>query len=288
MIPTLILPRYKYNKFDEGSLSIIKDGTMKFTHPKHFNDPFDCHPEVDVEAMTKSTSEDDAFFKRMAIRLNLSPEQMDEEKPKLIENLARQFFSNFSEIINANIGICCLSRNPLNLLMWAHYANNHTGFVIEFSIPHISQSSWTSTEDIDSLNSFPVVYKKEKPIIVTGKASKSFKEYFLTKSIDWEYEQEERVIDFIRGEGIHPYNRKQILKSVIAGMRMSDGDFTELKNTVDNINKEHEMNVTVHKAEPVSGDFSLFVKNRDDLNTHNILETLARKKLTRSAFSDYF
>jgi len=34
MIPTILL--YKYVLFDEGSLSIIKDGTMKFTTARKF------------------------------------------------------------------------------------------------------------------------------------------------------------------------------------------------------------------------------------------------------------
>jgi hypothetical protein len=37
--------RYKYLSFSEKSLRIIKSGTIKFTKPSEFNDPFDCDPE---------------------------------------------------------------------------------------------------------------------------------------------------------------------------------------------------------------------------------------------------
>jgi hypothetical protein len=267
--------RYKYVPLDtsfkapfeeKGSLSIIKDGTMKFTHPKDFNDPFDCYPDVDAKAISKAYGQDKAFFKELGRRCQLSPAQRIQEKPKQLKKIEKN--QNIYEQLNNEIGICSLSKNPLNLLMWAHYASSHTGFIVEFAIP---------TEQISSLHDaincvrtclvpLPVMYKKEKPII---KKRKSFDEYFLTKGEDWKYEQEERVIVHERKAGIYPYDRKRILKSVIAGMRMSDDNFAVLKNTVDEVNKELVINVTIHRVEPLKGKFALFVPDRDDLNIHN-------------------
>ncbi|MES9903809.1 MAG: hypothetical protein ABW168_14180 [Sedimenticola sp.] len=48
--------RYKYVPFSEGSLSIIKEGTMKFTPPTEFNDPFDCAPDIDANEYVKHVS----------------------------------------------------------------------------------------------------------------------------------------------------------------------------------------------------------------------------------------
>lgn len=271
--------RYKYvpidNSFkapfdEKGSLSIIKDGTIKFTHPKEFNDPFDCYPEVATKEISKSFGKNKKFFKDIGRKLRLSPAQRIEEKPKQLRKLEKQFYNDncYSEIMNSQIGICCLSRNPLNLLMWAHYATSHAGFVIEFDIP----IKPTSFDDLLCLVPFPVEYKKEKPIIVNHK---SFKDHFLTKGYDWKYEQEERVIDFDRGiniengYSIHPYDRKQILKSVIAGMKMSDDNFAVLKNTINKVNAELGIHVTLYRARPLQGKFALFVPDRDDLNIYN-------------------
>ncbi|MEQ1622547.1 MAG: DUF2971 domain-containing protein [Methylococcales bacterium] len=263
--------RYKYFPIDDsfkepydkkGSLSAIKDGTIKFAHAKEFNDPFDCSPEVDVNKLSDSFAGNKEFFKQIGSQLRLSPAQRIQEKPKQIKKLETHLFNNPAEILNNDIGICCLSRNPLNLLMWAHYATKHTGFVVEFSIPIKS----TTYDDHLCLVPFPVEYKNERPII---KNHKWFKEQLLTKGKDWEYEQEERVLDFVRGYGIHPYDSKQILKSVIAGMRMSDKDFSVLKKSVEAVNKELAINATVHRAEPLPRKFALFVRDREDLNTHN-------------------
>jgi len=43
------IKRYKYLPFDIGSLKIITQGTIKFTKPSEFNDPFDCDPGHDCQ-----------------------------------------------------------------------------------------------------------------------------------------------------------------------------------------------------------------------------------------------
>lgn len=263
--------RYKYLPIDDsfkepfdikGSLSAIKDGTIKFANAKTFNDPFDCYPEVDVNKLSDSIAGNKEFFKKIGSQLGLSPGQRIQEKSKQIKMLETHYLKNPAEILNNHIGICCLSRSPLNLLMWAHYATSHTGFVVEFSIPIKS----TTYDDLHCLVPFPVEYKKEKPLITDRKF---FKQQLLIKGLDWEYEQEERVLDFDRGHGIHPYDRKQILKSVIAGMRMSDEDFSVLKKSVEAVNKLLGIKVTVHRAKPLPRTFALFVPDREDLNIHN-------------------
>lgn len=48
--------------------------------------------------------------------------------------------------VNKCLGILSLSRTFTNLLMWSHYANNHTGFVIGLMIP-MSFSTKKPTKD---------------------------------------------------------------------------------------------------------------------------------------------
>lgn len=42
----------------------------------------------------------------------------------------------FSKSIKSNLSVTCFNNNPLNMLMWSHYAQSHTGFLVEFKIPH--------------------------------------------------------------------------------------------------------------------------------------------------------
>lgn len=170
--------RYKYvplddsfkkpPKYKDGSLCIIKDGTMKFTHPKDFNDPFDCYPEVDAKAYSKSQGKSKGLMKLVREKYNLTAVQYIQQKPEILKQLENAYPNKFCATVNNKVGICSLSRNPLNLLMWAHYASSHTGFVVEFFIP--TEGRLPSLDDaIDCISTclvpLPVIYKKEKLII---------------------------------------------------------------------------------------------------------------------------
>ena len=92
---------------------------------------------------------------------------------------------------------------------------------------------------------------------------------FLTKGKDWEYEQEERVVDYIRKAGIHPYKRDIILNSVIAGVRMEDSNYDLLKNILHRLNEEHDLKVSLYKASQVPNEFELYIEGRPDLLPYN-------------------
>lgn len=226
-----------------------------------FNDPFDCHPEIDFSQCYSEQS-----WKRICGMVGVPPENIVQERPKMVELLERNTIQH-TDRLNDKLAVLCLSRDPLNLLMWVHYASSHTGFVTEFSIPINPQQS--PTEDLLCLAMlFRVEYCKNKPIV--DNKSSILTQYAITKGRDWRYEQEERVIDFDRGEGVHPYDRRQVLKSVIAGMRMNGTDFATLKNAVDVMNEELGIHVTVHKAQPVPGEFALFVPGKFNPLCHTI------------------
>ena len=244
---------------------------MKFTSPSEFNDPFDCDPEMDERKHLKYIREERKdLLKKVGNSWRLSPAERIQKKGVMLKNLEIAFKNGeFGQKAVNGVGICSLSRDPLNLLMWAHYAKDHTGFVIEFCIPLQSQTYYeedAKKEAINWLVPLEVKYEKEKPIIspydddgVNGDKR------FLIKGHDWEYEQEERVVDYLRGPGIHPYERKIILKSVIAGMRMCDDHFVTLNDAVEAMNAELGINVAVYRAEPLKGKFALSVPGRDDL-----------------------
>jgi hypothetical protein len=262
--------RYKYVPFNEGSLCIIKDGTMKFTRPSEFNDPFDCNPEYHRHYM----SEQKDLLKKAGDDLGLSPAKRIQNKGVMLKRLEIALQNGeFGQKAVNDLGICSLSRDPLNLLMWAHYAKDHTGFVIEFCIPIPIQAQTIKEEDaFNWLVPLEVKYQNAKPIIdAYDDARVNSNKHFLVKGHDWKYEQEERVIDYLRGHGIHSYDRKTILKSVIAGMRMCDDHFIILKNTVEAMNTELGINVAVYRATPLKGKFALFVPGREDLSSNSTL-----------------
>jgi len=261
--------RYKYLPFDEGSLRIITDGTIKFTQPSKLNDPFDCSPDVDTGSIADYLKTRPDLLRRAGEVLNLSPEQLAKEEPAMIKRLETAAESGvFGQPASDKVGICSLTRDPLNLLMWAHYARHHTGFVVEFDIPLVVADVDRPPTDrlLDWLMPQVVEYKVVKPIVsfFDDKEAKTRKQ-FLIKGEDWRYEQEERVIDYVRGHGIHKYDRATILRSVIAGMKMGTPEYTVLAESVAKTNRELDLAVEIYKAEPAKARFELVVPGRNDL-----------------------
>ncbi len=264
------IKRYKYLPFDIGSLKVLTQGTIKFTKPSEFNDPFDCDPGHDSEKIEEYLEKRPDFIEKVAKFLNLSGTQIQEEKPHMVARL-RNAINNglFGQSASDNVGICCLTKDPLSLLMWAHYADNHKGFVVEFDIPIESYDKPESeVEFFELLIPHEVNYNQMKPIVAFDDSlEEKLEKQFLTKGKDWEYEQEERVVDYIRKAGIHPYKREVILCSVIAGAKMERSNYDLLETILQRLNEEHDLEVNLHQASQVPNEFELHVEGRPDLQS---------------------
>ena len=93
--------------------------------------------------------------------------------------------------------VCCFSSDHENLLLWAHYSDNHKGVCLEYEL----------TEDEFKGGFFEVRYKQDQPILndieryPKGHPAEGFLKInindesitpFLTKSLEWKYEKEWR------------------------------------------------------------------------------------------------
>ena len=140
-------------------ISILENGLIRFTPPARFNDPFEMRPYY------KALADEDAIKQVLAEQsmqeiLNdelklayagvsddvrrLVPEDFlslfasaiapvaVETMPALLEAFTAGLRKPLTEGFNEHIGVLSLTEKPDNLLMWAHYAQQHTGFVIEF------------------------------------------------------------------------------------------------------------------------------------------------------------
>ena len=258
---------YKYLPFCDGSLKVLTDGKIKFTKPCNFNDPFDCSPDYKTNDIQKYLDSHPDWVKRYAHEQKWSPAELNRKKPAMTSRIKTMLKNGYGRNFSNRVGICSLTRDPLNLLMWAHYSKHHTGFVVEFSIPQESSSPIKNeVQYMEWLVPHKVHYQSPKPFVslFDGEMTKAEKQ-FLIKGKNWEYEHEERVIDYIRGSGIHIYDQKHILYSVIAGMEIENTDYTKLGNIVADINKERGLRIGFHRVAPVDGKFALYVPGRPDL-----------------------
>jgi hypothetical protein len=146
---------YKYIT-SESALKSIVAGKIKFATLDSLNDPTELLPKIYENELLQSLeekrvngySEDDLLdLKRQeSLFRKLSPETMVISAPESIEHAnsivnlpvynnldyLKKMFNKTVELMASRCGILCLSTRYDSLPMWAHYANNALGFVIEF------------------------------------------------------------------------------------------------------------------------------------------------------------
>lgn len=136
-------------------------------------------------------------------------------------------------MINEKYRVFCLSSEPDDELMWAHYTSKHQGICLEFD---------TKNE----LFSFAlkVTYHEDYPVLdLTSTAVEQTLAPFLTKSQAWEYESEYRIVareDKIDPPSSFPVTKNNFLKipdgaltSIIVGCMVEDSTISEIKNVIE-------------------------------------------------------
>ncbi|OEZ55663.1 DUF2971 domain-containing protein [Duganella sp. HH105] len=172
---------YKYYGFESG-LAAIKSEKYGFRRPTNFNDPFEL-----------------SF-------LSNSRGGATEETPlsALIDNFGK------------SVVILSLTRTPKNPLMWAHYGQEHKGFVIGYDVNDIFLKSYaynvvpvddgevvyTNTKNKNIFGSTSMQRIRDSYLSIMGdpdsevdyEARSFLRKIFLTKHASWVYEEEVRVV----------------------------------------------------------------------------------------------
>jgi hypothetical protein len=90
--------------------------------------------------------------------------------------------------LDREVGVLSLSEAPDSLLMWAHYARRHEGFLIEMNPEHQFFHQPTASEEFGKI--MQVEYgARPKPVMIDA----TVRDLLFTKSTDWSYEREWRM-----------------------------------------------------------------------------------------------
>lgn len=247
--------RYKYGEMDDGHLKIITDGTLKFSKPSDFNDPFDCSPAYDIESVRNVCERRPDLVKKAASAHGMSPAKRIMSKGRFAANAIKVVESgDWSKGLAERYGVLCLSRNPCQALMWAHYARHHTGFLVEFRL-----SMEAPRAELDRILPAPVKYVEQRPILDWADKQVDIEGTFFTKSSDWAYEEEERALDTDCGPGVYPYSRELFLNSVVAGAAMTDKKFKVLQDAVAKAESEIGKKIPLYRAKLSSTSYKVFI-----------------------------
>jgi hypothetical protein len=141
---------YKYAHID-GLIRIL-GGSIRFTQPGAFNDPFELLPELIAPAVEHPQNLA-ISFDTMARRRNPPVGEIpNSDKVDSSDVISRDIVKEF----NRTIGIFCLSQINDSLLMWSHYADQYAGAVIEFDG---SKDFFAGQIEVESLTSAEKEYR---------------------------------------------------------------------------------------------------------------------------------
>jgi hypothetical protein len=192
---------------------IFRDREIFLPSPTKFNDPFECRPYL---AWYKKGKKLRDYFNQMV--LEEFPETNRETRRRRIKEGYERFRTNqdifmrnlYEEFLNST-GLYCLTQIPDNILMWSHYAKGHSGIVLEFNV---------TKEYSIFYEAIKVHYSKDYPLLNLMEIDEPqhFRNALLTKSVDWEYEDEWRIVKTPREGGTGKYKFAiDLLTGVIFG-----------------------------------------------------------------------
>ena len=190
---------YKYHNYN-GLRETLRNHARLWSHPGRFNDPFDSQFKRQwAESL-------DEFLKGhgdipKALRKSAAFQKL--MTPFYEQDLLRKTFMwelYFQHKLN-NTVMLCLTENHTDLLMWAHYAYNHTGGVIQYAqTPGLYDCQIKSAKKVRYSVNIPV-FRFEEFFNNSDNAEKKrvmadafWDAYTLTKSAEWRYEKEWRLL----------------------------------------------------------------------------------------------
>jgi len=199
---------YKY--LQPVRLDVLRHRRIRFTQPGDFNDPFEFRPQIeaatdDVRAYVEDNFEvlvDQLLERFHALtpiltdanvrNLLLSLKPMLPEVFRMVQTEELQLVAPaIDKLLSLNVGVLCLSEVRDSILMWGHYTDSHRGVVVGFDStnPFFSKRG----NDLDDFGFLRQVnYQLDRPQVkLTDTTSLA---WFQTKSADWAYEKEWRIV----------------------------------------------------------------------------------------------
>lgn len=241
---------YKYIDIN-GGIKMLENKTLKMSKATNFNDPFDLYEELldidDCQSYTKNiTNKYKESFNRKQRREILN---------KSVSEKKRHIKDMFGFIKN-EIGICSLSADYDEILMWSHYANMHKGICVGVELDFLSLLK-------KGIFFFPIVYVDNFEMKYFG-ATEEEKRFALynwtkTKYKKWEYENEFRLVGFdfnLKNQTEFLQIDDTIIKEIYLGSKISK----ENKLTIKDLIKSYEITPKLFDIKLKKENFKLIAK----------------------------
>ena len=242
---------FKYKSFNSDCMELIIADYLYFANPNQFNDPLDCKVSIfdDIQDEEQLKNILSILYQRIAEeKLNNAANNLHYNGPKtrdkisslsksesdrMIADLYQQFdfyddepFSVTGTLANLigkiilsgySNGVLSLAQDCNCPLMWSHYADNHKGLCLGYTIPDKAKGK---IQPINYTSNSRDIKTSQILKMLNGDANAKLeieKAIFLRKASPWQYEKEWRMISKIGKQNASLY-----LSDIIFGMRCKD------------------------------------------------------------------
>jgi hypothetical protein len=248
-----LIPRnlYKYYPINEFTFKVLTEQAIYFSKPSAFNDPFDCRLNITFGKTINQIKEHlNHYFPRLIPLLEHT--ELFNGSLKTVKEVNEFLNTLVLSILDMQMGVTCFSEVKDSPLMWAHYAQSHSGICLEFDMKR--QSFFRD-------NLIPVMYFDKYPIYDLKKYKPLGLGNLLTrmmasKSEDWDYEFEWRCTTKKGGAKTYPFD-KDLMTGIIFGINCPEEQKTKIleilqkQNCFNCIPYQASMNRSQYKIEIV-------------------------------------
>jgi len=281
-MPRVLYRYYSWHDEHGNAKTVLSNNKLYLSNPLDLNDPFDSKIPVDIAKREDLKTRSATFLRNLKnspteVKLNATVERLMKTVPKTREEfveywgnvsnntkeekllmLFKRYIDDLPETADEDTvagyhlscehdsainsyGVYCLSEKRDITLMWSHYADSHKGVCFGFNTRLAFEENFAFMLG----NGTTALGIKYQAVPELDYSSEGFHEKVLfTKSCDWKYEREWRVIERIKGQQRLFNIPPEALSEVILGCEMPGQD----RNKVIGLVKGRETKPKVYRA----------------------------------------
>lgn len=247
---------YRYFSPDSG-LETLQNRQFILRDIRSFNDPFELlprmNPPTEEEIVKAHTSERNIklFHEQHGKQLGLDEQQCKDAykqyTPELIEFTLQNSERNVQKARRGMLANCangfrllCCSHTCESILMWSHYAKNHSGIVLEFETNELQNDLCLDFGTLEVSYRTSPPFMPNPPFQSEEEMMKNLYKVMGTKASFWSYEEEVRIVIPIDSpnQGAFPFQPLAI-KSVIVGCSAAPEFIVSLKEVLGKSDFKH-------------------------------------------------
>lgn len=266
------IPKILYKYVASERVDVLEHLKIRFTQADELNDPYECAPtfsEVYPSDALATARRPPPGHGLINFHPGPKDNSFDKFTPTQRAYINKTLVDAMQAVFKSVYLILSLSDTHDSLPMWAHYTSNHQGLVIGFDAQHqfFLGNKWTSGAlDLAAVNKVKYTRQRARFKFATEIDKTAA---FFTKSLEWQYEREWRMIKQVEEEdevihnGINSIYLFAIppdaVRCVILGAASSEETGNRVKAAIqDNPELNH---VQILKAKVAERSFKLLIED---------------------------